>query len=62
MQDKEFVHKKEEDKELLDENMAYNGPGLDKQGALYMARQVSETASPCEYCNRGDCIECRFAY
>lgn len=39
-----------------------NEPGLDKQGAFYRAREEGEYASPCEYCNRGDCIECRFAY
>lgn len=44
------------------EDEVYEGPGLDKQAALYMARQVNEDASPCGYCNRGDCMECSFAY
>lgn len=45
-------------KELVD----VDGPGLDKQGAMYMAEQVGENASPCAFCNRMDCMECRFAY
>lgn len=38
-----------------------NTPGLDKQGAMRKAEENGETGSPCEYCNRGDCIECRFS-
>ena len=44
------------------ENKDDNGPGLDKQGAMRRAQEEGEWASPCEYCNRGDCVECRFAY
>lgn len=45
----------------IDEDLEDDGPGLDKQAAMYKARQISEDASPCGYCNRGDCIECRFS-
>lgn len=44
-----------------DEYVEDNGPGLDKQGAMYMAQQAGENVSPCGYCNRGDCMECAFS-
>lgn len=49
-------------KENNEEKTKDDGPGLDKQGAMRRAEEEGEYASPCEYCNRGDCIECRFAY
>lgn len=45
-----------------EENKMDRSPGLDKQGAMRRAQEEGEYASPCEYCNRGDCMECRFAY
>ncbi|MDO5331789.1 MAG: hypothetical protein Q4E99_03840 [Bacillota bacterium] len=47
----------EENKEIQKDR----GPGLDKQGAMRKAQEEGETGSPCEYCNRGDCVECRFS-
>ena len=51
----------EDTREKEYEEMNNNTPGLDKQGAMYMAQQAGEYASPCEYCNRGDCVECAFS-
>ena len=51
----------EDTREKEYEEMNDNTPGLDKQGAMYMAQQAGEYASPCEYCNRGDCVECAFS-
>ena len=48
-------------KDNNDEYVEDNGPGLDKQGAMYMAQQAGENVSPCGYCNRGDCMECAFS-
>ena len=52
----ENIYKNDED------NVIDRSPGLDKQGAMRRAQEEGEGASPCEYCNRGDCIECTFAY
>ena len=51
----------DKDKENIDDTMDNDGPGLDKQGAMYMAQQAGENVSPCGYCNRGDCMECAFS-
>lgn len=56
MQDK----KQDTKKEMTDE-MKDDGPGLDKQGAMYRAQTEGNGGSPCGYCNRGDCIECAFS-
>ena len=37
-----------------------SGIGVDKQTAQRMAEE-SGADNPCGYCNRGDCIECRFS-
>ena len=50
------------EKDEINENIEDDGPGLDKQGAIYKAQQEGPYASPCEYCNRGDCMECAYAY
>lgn len=34
--------------------------GLDKQAAQRMAEEEGAD-NPCGYCNRGDCVECRFS-
>lgn len=59
--EKDNIDKKNTDNENTDEYMDNNGPGLDKQGAMYLAQQAGENVSPCGYCNRGDCMECAFS-
>lgn len=36
-------------------------PGLDKEAAIKLANSTDPKGSPCEYCNRGDCIECSYS-
>lgn len=39
-----------------------NAPGMHKEAAIHIAQQEGPDASPCGYCNRGDCMECSYAY
>lgn len=62
MQGKGESKETKDTKEDIREDWIDRSPGLDNQGAMRRMEEEGYSGSPCGYCNRGDCIECAFAY